>query len=252
MTQRLSRRDFAFASCRLPLLGGAGVDPLRAGRRAVAPALLARHRAVASAQRFDQGLSRQGRGRLQRQDQDRVVRERPALSRSRSRQGADPGPGRNGRARQLDHHRHRLGRGLLPASGALRPADRADPQGDRRQARAISQRPDPAEAALACDRALSRSRFPELVLFQQADREPCRSQGHEDPQFRRRRPGLARALPRRHPQHHRVAERAAGAVAGHLRRAGVVEREPGQRQAVGFRREIFAGRTASSSPNTFR
>src|SRR6185437_3844008 len=63
--------------------GGAGPDPLGAGRRAVAPALLARHRAFASAQRLDEGLSRQGRGGIERQDQDRIVRERPALSRPR-------------------------------------------------------------------------------------------------------------------------------------------------------------------------
>ena len=250
MTQRLSRRDFAFAS--VAALAAPALDPLRAGRRAVAPALLARHRAVASAQRLDEGLSRQGRGGLRRQDQDRNVRERPALSRSRGRQGADPGPGRNGGARQLDHHRHRLGRRLLPASGALRPADRTDPPGHRRQARAISQRPDPAEAALACARAVSRSRFPELVQFQQADREPRRPQGHEDPQFRRRRPGLARPLPRRDPQHHRMAERAAGAVARHLRRAGSRRTRAWSAPSCGIPASNTRWRTTSSSPNTFR
>ena len=70
---------------------------------------------------------------------------------------------------------------------------------------------------------VSRSRFPELVQLQQADRDARRSQGHEDPQFRRRRPGLARPLPRRDPQHHGVAQRAAGALARHLRRPGQFE-----------------------------
>ena len=150
---------------------GTGPGPLRPGcRRAVAAAVVARYRALASAQRFDAGLSRQGRGRLRRQDQDRDVRERPALSRSGGRQGADPGPGRDGGARQLDHHRHRPRRRLFPASGALRPADRSHPPGDRRQARPISQRPDRAEAALARAGTVARSGLSELVQRQQADR----------------------------------------------------------------------------------
>jgi hypothetical protein len=66
---------------------------------------------------------------------------------------------------------------------------------------------------------LPRPRFPELVQRQQADREPCRPQGHEDPQFRRRGTSVARPLPRRDPQHHGVAQRAVSAVARHLRRS---------------------------------
>ena len=114
------------------------------------------------------------------------------------------------------------------------------------------QRPDPAEAALACARALSRSRFPELVQLQQADRDPCRPQGHEDPQFRRRRPGLARPLPRRDPQHHGVAQRAAGAVARHLRRAGQSRTKAWSAPSSGIPASNSRWRITSSSPNTFR
>ena len=81
---------------------------------------------------------------------------------------------------------------------------------------------------------------------------PRRSEGHEDPQFRRRRPGLARALSRRDPQHHGVAERAAGAVAGHLRRAGLLERKPASAPSSGIPASNSRWPTASSSPNISR
>ena len=144
------------------------------------------------------------------------------------------------------------GRRLLPAAGALRPPiDLIH--------RVIDGKPGQLLNGQIQQKLRSHVLGPWLDLgfqnwysLQQADRLARRPQGHEDPQLRRRRPGLARPLPRRDPQHHGMAERAAGAVAGHLRRPRQFERKPGQRASCGMPASNTRWRTTSSSPNTFR
>ena len=67
-----------------------------------------------------------------------------------------------------------------------------------------------------------------------------RPEGHEAAQPRRRAELLAYPLFRRHPERDCVAGRAAGHVAGHVRRADQQQREHQQLQAVRFRHAPFA------------
>ncbi len=77
-------------------------------------------------------------------------------------------------------------------------------------------------------------------------------QGPEDPQPRRRRHKLAHRLLRRHPQHHGLAERAAGAVAGHLRRLHLHRTKAAPPPSCGKRACGIRTRTINTSPSISR
>ena len=147
---------------------------------------------------------------------------RPALSRSRCRQGADPGSGRDGRARQLDQT------GIvsdcdLRSSSRCSTASRSKSCTGSSTARpgAFVNGRSKASCARMCSGPGSISDSRTGTATEQADHDPCRPQGHEDPQLRRRRHSLAHPASSARSRTPRLAQRAAGAVARHVRRAGL-------------------------------
>ena len=104
-------------------------------------------------------------------------------------------------------------------------------QGDRRQWRQVRQWPDHRQVARPGAGRLVRSRLQPLVHHPQAAQFIGRPQGPEDTQSGRRADLLAHPLFRRHPQCHRLARRAAGDVAGHIRWADQFQRKHQQLEA---------------------